>query len=134
MTEKKEECAHLDGHGGENEQVGEVAAERGEQESKLVAFHSGRRLPWVEVREGGDRDGGAGGDEHEVCREHLALQVPEHVPRQVPTNTKIQQHDNTKHGVSSIDRFLDQKIPPGRFSTPRIGARRGGRGEERWDF
>jgi hypothetical protein len=25
------------------------------------------------------------------------------VPRQVPTNTKIQQHDNTKHGVSSID-------------------------------
>ena len=82
------ESAHLDGHWGEHEQVGEVAAERGKEESKLVALHCGCRLPRVEVREGGDGDGGAGGDEREVCREHLALQVTEDVPRQVPTKTK----------------------------------------------
>jgi len=43
----------------------------------------------VEVREGGDGDGCAGRDKREVGREHLALQVAEHVPRQVPTKNEI---------------------------------------------
>jgi hypothetical protein len=107
-TWKDEAIAHLDGHGGEDQQVGEVAAESGEEEPQLVALNGRRRLPRVEVGERGDGDGGAGGDKREVGREHLALQVPELVPRQVP----LKKRPNFRHRTArhQSNRAIDQSI------------------------
>jgi hypothetical protein len=51
-------------------------------------LYGGRRLPRVEVHEGDDGDGYTSIYKREVGREHLALQVVEHVPQQVPTKNR----------------------------------------------
>lgn len=96
---------YLNGHGGEDQQVGEVEAERGDEEAKLVALDGGGGLPRVEVGEGSDGDGGAGGDEREVGREHLPLQVPELVPRQIPWEDSVKPNRSAQE-IS----FVFQKI------------------------
>lgn len=60
----------------------------------------------MEVGEGGDGDGGAGGDEHEVGREQLPLQVPELVPRQIP----FQHKQTTIHPIESNSRIRFEVI------------------------
>jgi hypothetical protein len=89
----------------------------------------------VEVGERGDGDGGAGGDEREVGREHLALQVPELVSGQVPARKKIQNFTTAHHGVSPIDRSISQfsdtvirfpKIQHGSWIGARTGEKRSG--------
>lgn len=75
---------YLDRHRREDKQIGKIESERRQQKPQLIPLRGRRRPPGMEISKRRHRNGAADADRREIRRKHLALQVPELMPRKIP--------------------------------------------------
>lgn len=80
-------CTNLDCHGSKDDEIAKVESKRSDKKSQLVLMGGGSSLPRMQVPEHRHAESQADSHQREVRREHLRLQIPKLMPRQIPKHT-----------------------------------------------
>lgn len=75
----------LDGHWRKHKEIAKVESESSNKKAELVFLGRGGRLPGMQVAKGCHADSATNPNQREVGWEHLPLQIPKLMPRQIPT-------------------------------------------------